>query len=353
MENFTNFNLSMLLLTASVSALLTWSIIKTVGWHSRWTADASHGVQKIHKGHVPRIGGLAILLALIFGMYLATDNSLLILCIFVSFPAFLIGFIEDLTKVIKPLYRLAVCLLCGFVAWFYDIAAQSTGFYVIDILLENPVISVFVTVLAVAALANAINMLDGLNGLSGGYCFFIAIIIGSFAQCYQVYDLSVASFALAAAIFGFLVFNWPMGSVFLGDGGAYLLGSMLALLAMVLAERVEDISQTFTLVLLAYPAWDLGMSMLRRLFGKGSMTQADHNHLHSRAYRYLKASKSTLSDRKANSIASLAIVLCTLAITFSALFISVQFAHWPVAEGLLILIQFLIFSLIYKYLRTS
>ena len=353
MENFTNFNLSMLLLTASVSALLTWSIIKTVGWHWRWTADASHGVQKIHKGHVPRIGGLAILLALIFGMYLATDNSLLILCIFVSFPAFLIGFIEDLTKVIKPLYRLAVCLLCGFVAWFYDIAAQSTGFYVIDILLENPVISVFVTVLAVAALANAINMLDGLNGLSGGYCFFMAIIIGSFAQFYQVYDLSVASFVLAAAIFGFLVFNWPMGSVFLGDGGAYLLGSMLALLAMVLAERVEDISQTFTLVLLAYPAWDLGMSMLRRLFGKGSMTQADHNHLHSRAYRYLKASKSTLSDRKANSIASLAIVLCTLAITFSALFISVQFAHWPVAEGLLILIQFLIFSIIYKYLRTS
>ena len=93
--------------------ICNWVIIKTVGWHGKWTADGATGIQKVHQGLVPRIGGLSILLVLTASAILSPDGMTLGLFLLLSLPAFLSGFIEDITKVIRPIYRLFACLFGG------------------------------------------------------------------------------------------------------------------------------------------------------------------------------------------------------------------------------------------------
>jgi UDP-GlcNAc:undecaprenyl-phosphate/decaprenyl-phosphate GlcNAc-1-phosphate transferase len=90
---------------------------------------------------------------------------------------------------------------------------------------------------------------------------------------------------LAASIAGFLVLNYPRGRIFLGDGGAYLVGLLLAELSVILVHRNSEVSPWFPLVLLAYPVWETLFSMYRRKVSGGSTGEADCLHFHTLVYR--------------------------------------------------------------------
>ena len=94
-----------------------------------------------------------------------------------------------------------------------------------------------------------------------------------------------AACALAASIGGFLLVNYPRGRIFLGDGGAYLVGLLLAELSVLLVHRNSEVSAWFPLVLLAYPIWETIFSMYRRKVRGQSTGQADALHLHTLVYR--------------------------------------------------------------------
>ena len=168
-----------LALVMMISIIINFVIVKTVSWHGRWTADASHGVQKVHDGLVPRIGGVSIFASLCLAASIMSGSALLPLFIVIAVPAFLAGFIEDLTKAVSPMIRLLAAMLAGFVEWMMGLSLQSVDIWLIDLFLANPAISLFATILVVAALANAINMIDGLNGLSCGYAIIVSLIFHS------------------------------------------------------------------------------------------------------------------------------------------------------------------------------
>ena len=90
---------------------------------------------------------------------------------------------------------------------------------------------------------------------------------------------------LAGAVGGFLLINYPSGRIFLGDGGAYLIGLLLAELSVLLVGRNSEVSPWFPLVLLAYPIWETLFSMYRRRMHGRSTGEADALHLHSLVYR--------------------------------------------------------------------
>ena len=339
------------LITYSVAAgiICNWVIIKTVGWHGKWTADGATGIQKVHQGLVPRIGGLSILLVLTACAILSPYGMTLGLFLLLSLPAFLSGFIEDITKVIRPIYRLFACLFVGLLAWMNDIAIKSVDIWFMDNILAYPIISLLVTMLVVAALANAINMIDGLNGLSGGYVVVASTVLAIIAYFNNEPALSFTAIALASSILGYLVFNWPFGRIFLGDGGAYMLGAILALIAISLAQNNEAVTQTLTLVVLSYPAWEISLSMARRLFGKSSMTEADHNHLHSRIYQYLSALGWRVSSVLINSYASL-ILVSIMAVTMIVPMVLITGSNGiPGTNLMIIFAQFIIYSLCYRF----
>jgi UDP-N-acetylmuramyl pentapeptide phosphotransferase/UDP-N-acetylglucosamine-1-phosphate transferase len=105
---------------------------------------------------------------------------------------------------------------------------------------------------------------------------------------WQVGDMFVLVSALtvAGATAGFLVWNYPVGLIFLGDGGAYFIGFMLGELALLLVMRNPQVSTWYAALLLIYPAFETIFSAYRRMFVRGkSPTVPDGIHLHSLIFR--------------------------------------------------------------------
>jgi UDP-N-acetylmuramyl pentapeptide phosphotransferase/UDP-N-acetylglucosamine-1-phosphate transferase len=158
----------------------------------------------------------------------------------------------------------------------------------LDVLLQWPVFAVAFTAFAVGGIANSINIIDGYNGLAGGYAVIVLAALALVAG--QVGDPVVltASLAMIGALLGFLVWNYPAGRIFMGDGGAYLLGFWLGELSVLLVVRNPEVSPWFPLMLLAYPVVDTLFSMYRRwLLRNRSAGDADAMHLHQLVYKRL------------------------------------------------------------------
>lgn len=97
-----------------------------------------------------------------------------------------------------------------------------------------------------------------------------------------------------AAILGFLLFNYPGGRIFLGDGGAYSLGFLLAVISIMLVKRNTNISPWFVLVSLIYPVWEVIFSFSRRtLLHRLSPLYPDSKHVHQLIFRNLAGHKNS------------------------------------------------------------
>lgn len=125
------------------------------------------------------------------------------------------------------------------------------------------------TALAVAGLANAINIIDGFNGLAAivATMMFLSLALVAF----HVGDVFVLSCALvmAGAILGFFLWNFPGGHIFLGDGGAYLIGFMLGELAVLLTMRHTEVSAWYPVLMFIYPIFETLFSIYRKQFLRG------------------------------------------------------------------------------------
>jgi UDP-N-acetylmuramyl pentapeptide phosphotransferase/UDP-N-acetylglucosamine-1-phosphate transferase len=126
-----------------------------------------------------------------------------------------------------------------------------------------------------------------------------------------------ASCVVAAAVAGFLLVNYPSGRIFLGDGGAYLVGLVLAELSVLLVHRNSEVSPWFPLMLLVYPIWETLFSMYRRSTRGQSTAHADALHLHLLVYRRVVRwrgfSENAAHRATRNSLASLCLWMIPLA----------------------------------------
>lgn len=251
------------------------AILLTRRWHARWSEDGIYGVQKLHRSPVPRIGGLGVLAGLAVAAPFASAE--LRLFVLAALPAFAAGLAEDLSKVVSVRLRLAATLVSG--AAF----CLLTG-YMID-LPGLPPLFLF-TAFAIAGIANAINIIDGLNGLASGTALIALGVFAVVAGLSGDGPMLTVALAIFGAVLGFFVLNFPQGRLFLGDGGAYLIGVLLAGLAVAIPARNPDVSPFFGLLVLAYPVIETLVTVARRAGRKGGNPgQADRLHLHSLFYR--------------------------------------------------------------------
>ena len=151
----------------------------------------------------------------------------------------------------------------------------------LDWLLGFTAISVLFTAFAVGGVANAINIIDGFNGLSSGSALISLVAIGSMAGLQGDAALVLTCALLGAAVLGFWVVNFPLGKLFLGDGGAYFVGFALAWLCVLLLMRNPDVSPWAVLLACAYPVTEVLYSVWRRRRHKQPSGAADNMHLHS------------------------------------------------------------------------
>jgi UDP-N-acetylmuramyl pentapeptide phosphotransferase/UDP-N-acetylglucosamine-1-phosphate transferase len=274
------------------SALLTLLVIKHTKLHGPALDNNFSGVQKVHLHAVARIGGLPIFLAVAIsaGISVWREPSLgywllaLLVCSSIAFGG---GIVEDYTGKVRPSRRLVltmVAALLGYLVLDAKIARLDMPF--MSAILISPWIVLPLTVLAVAGIANAVNIIDGFNGLAS--VVTICMLISLAYVAWQVGDMFVLVSALtvAGATAGFLVWNYPVGLIFLGDGGAYFIGFMLGELAMLLVMRNPSVSTWYAALLLIYPAFETIFSAYRRMFIRGkSPAMPDGIHLHSLIFR--------------------------------------------------------------------
>jgi UDP-GlcNAc:undecaprenyl-phosphate GlcNAc-1-phosphate transferase len=170
--------------------------------------------------------------------------------------------------------------------WLLDGRLAYLDFAPLDPLLRSQVWAAFgMTLIAVSGVANAVNIVDGCNGLSS---FVSMVALAALAVVgLRVGDgfVTLAATVGVAALFGFFVWNFPMGRIFMGDAGAYLTGFYIAELSILLVRHNPQVSPWFPMLVMAYPVWETLYSMYRRAFVHGSsIGRADSLHLHQLIY---------------------------------------------------------------------
>ena len=282
----------LLLITFLVSLVLTWTIVM-LSERKQWFVNETdlQGVQKFHCALVSRIGGLSVFISWSVVVFLMDDQSGLIFKIWLSsLPVFIVGLYEDLSARVSPLVRLISAFSSIGIAFFWlDVGIFSLGFEAVDCVLSNYVIiSLLFTLLVAGGAVNSLNIIDGFNGLLSGYSIFAFLAMAYVA--YSLDDQLILQLSLisAVSIFGFFVFNFPFGKIFMGDGGAYFLGFILAIVGLLLVDRHKELSNWFVLLIFIYPMYELLYSIYRRkVVHKTDASQPDAAHLHSLVYRKL------------------------------------------------------------------
>lgn len=273
-----------LLLGLAVSFGVGLLLVLTKHWHGHFSLDHTHGVQKFHTKPTPRIGGVAIMAGLLVGWWSApaTVQALVGPLLLAGVPAFGAGLLEDVTKQVGVIARLVATMVSGFLAWWItDIALNRVGIPPLNALLTWTPLAVAFTAFAVAGVANAINIVDGFNGLSSGTALIVLTSLGVMAHVQGDVPLIQACLVVGAAVLGFWLVNFPLGKLFLGDGGAYLVGFALAWLAVLLLMRNPGVSPWAALLACGYPVIEVLYSMWRRWRNQLSAGAPDQLHLHS------------------------------------------------------------------------
>ena len=196
---------------------------------------------------------------------------------------------------------MATAFSAGLAVWLLDAVITRTDIPGLDWIVGFGVGATLLTVFTVAGIANSVNIIDGLNGLSS-MCVVIMLAALSYVA-FQSGDTVVGSLALAGigAVLGFFVWNFPLGLVFMGDGGAYFLGFYVAELAILLLARNPEVSPLFPLLVCIYPVFETLFSIYRRRVLRAvPPSMPDGIHLHSLIYRRLM--RWAIGDRSARAV---------------------------------------------------
>lgn len=298
------------------SGLATLFIVRTGTFHSHLTADHDlNGVQKFHSTPVPRIGGAGIFLALLLNAaslwmnnraYLSFYLLLLLPCSLV----FSAGLLEDMTKRVSVQVRLTATMLAALIGSFLLRATVRTlDIQILNTILQINVVAMAFTMVAVGGVANAINLIDGFNGLAGMVSVMVLLGLGLVAHLVNDPMIFNISMIAAGAVMGFLIWNYPRAQIFLGDGGAYLIGFVIAELSVLLNERHRQISALFPLLVMIYPVFETLFTIYRRKFIRGrSPGSPDALHLHQlinkRVVRWRVSGKSGSIRSRGNAMTS-------------------------------------------------
>ena len=268
--------------------------------------------RNVHTAPTPSLGGTAMLVGLLAGILaawmvgdfsevfaaptemLGVVSAAVVICV--------VGVIDDVRPVSAPA-KVAGMVLAGSVLSLTGVALVVLRIPFLDVVLLSPDLSALLTVVWVVLLANALNLIDGLDGLAAGIVaiaaatfFLYALRLGDEGLLFEGNPGSVLAIIVVGICVGFLPHNVHPARIFMGDGGALLLGLLMAASTVSVGGRTEAAfsGQSFfffapvfiPLVILGVPLFDLVFAVVRRAATPGlRVTAADKDHLHHRLLR--------------------------------------------------------------------
>jgi UDP-GlcNAc:undecaprenyl-phosphate GlcNAc-1-phosphate transferase len=194
---------------------------------------------------------------------------------------FIIGFIDDV-RLTSPGVRTVVFLTGG-------AAIYAAGYRIDDIGLPTGQSIHFgwfgfvVTVAWIWLVTNAFNIVDGRDGVAVGVAIFAAVTMAVVAAHSHHPAVALLLVALTGAALGFLPFNLPPASAFVGDSGAYVLGFIIATLSIRAATGpTDEVFIAVPVIALGFPILDIGLAFARRLLQGQHPMLRDEDHIHHR-----------------------------------------------------------------------
>jgi len=244
-----------------------------------------------HVGNPPRLGGVAVIVGIFSGVLVSDwlDLWVPLFLILSAGPAFLAGLFEDCGYSISASYRLLAAFVSSAMAvFFFDIWVTRADFPGLDQVMVFSPLAIVLTLMLSAGFCHATNLVDGMNGLVGTVLISAAVGLAVLAHSAGQSDLALLAALLGAAMSGFVLFNWPFGTIFMGDAGCYGLGHILIWIAILLADSVPNIAAPALLLILFWPFADMLHSILRRLAGGAPVFVPDRLHLHQKVRRCIE-----------------------------------------------------------------
>jgi UDP-GlcNAc:undecaprenyl-phosphate GlcNAc-1-phosphate transferase len=249
--------------------------------------DQPDGIRKVHKVPIPRIGGIAIVAA-IMGAYglllLARLHAGHIIWSGVPFairfvPAviviFGVGLMDDIFN-IRPWTKLTGEVIAATLIWTVGIRLGAIDGHPFSVLF-----SFVATVVWIVACSNAVNLIDGIDGLATGVGLFATITTLIAALLHHNIGLAFATVPLAGALLGFLRFNFSPASIYLGDCGSLTIGFLLGCYGILWSEKSTTLlSMTAPLLALSLPLVDESLAIARRYLRQQPIFSADRAHIH-------------------------------------------------------------------------
>jgi UDP-GlcNAc:undecaprenyl-phosphate/decaprenyl-phosphate GlcNAc-1-phosphate transferase len=241
---------------------------------------------RVHDRPVPRIGGIAIVVAILVpALLLLGDEPHYRAILGGTLAVALLGLVDDARGIRPSTKMLGVVLVAlvpvvGFDVRFENVSLPLIGYHDLGWL------AVPVSVLWIAALANLVNLIDGMDSLAAG---IIAIAAGSFAllaASFARMDSAILAAIVCGAALAFLRHNYHPAKIFMGDSGALPLGFLLAALAIDgVLKTPATIALVAPLLVIAVPILDTSFVVAKRLKYRRPPWAADHNHFYHRFLR--------------------------------------------------------------------
>jgi len=262
-----------------VAFVVAWALVPLAKRIAvRMGAFARPSTDRTHSKPMPQLGGIAIIGAFVVSIGLLCNLSnwpqdkLLWLTAF-SFAMFCVGLLDDLVE-LRPRYKLVLELAAISLLGAWGPQLDFLPYHSANIAL---------TILWLLTATNAFNLIDGLDGLAAGVCIVAATSIAIVAALHQHGATMVAALALSGAMAGFLVFNFPPASMFMGDEGALTVGLILGVLSIQASHAGEGSMPArlaMPLLALAVPLLDtITVTITRLALGKPISKRAlDHSH---------------------------------------------------------------------------
>ena len=295
----------------SIFAFITFFIFLIV---SKYSYKLNNGVlldedflkpQAFHSESISRSGGVASIISLFvfFGIYYLLFSKILYEYVFLCTSLFLVGYLDDIKIKVGPNSRLTLMIVFLIIyIIFLPIEIKYIDLIFLNSWLDNKIFSTIFILLCFLFIINGSNLIDGFNGL----LTINLIIINSVLLFINLNNNQLEfSFFLSAqliVLISFLLFNFPMAKIFLGDSGSYLFGSLVALNTIATNNLNSNISSFFFCILLFYLFFEVFFSFFRKIYQKKSPVLPDNQHLHM--LTFIKISK-IFGQNKSNYINSI------------------------------------------------
>ncbi|WP_242344758.1 glycosyltransferase family 4 protein [Anaeromyxobacter terrae] len=276
---------------ATVTGLFLTPVVRAVA-SRRGALDDRLSARKIHGKPVPRLGGIAIVLACVVPLAMIAAlgdevrwglesgwQALAFLAGGLAIAA--LGIFDDLRgATARSKFTVQIAVAAGMYGLGFGIDEIATPF---GEPIELGILGLPITVLWISGVINALNLVDGLDGLAGGVAFLALAVIFAVAASRGDAPAMLLTAAVAGGVLGFLFYNFNPASIFMGDTGSMFLGFVLATTAL----RVNRVSSSAVallvpIVLLGVPIADTLLAIARRTLRGAPLFSADRGHIHHR-----------------------------------------------------------------------